>query len=185
MVIPVRKVEVKPRRSKGDSTMTSSSIRWKSLAAAVALALAPTPSSAGVVDGVKTVDDVTIYLGVVPAAIVRGHKAELDAAVRSGLPRSSAHNVHIVVAVFNKASGARLENIQVRARIQEVSAPHGRRPRSRTLPLQPMRVNGVLTFGAFTNLGSGQDATFMIDVIRPSRAPRHRMTTAGFEYSHD
>ena len=167
--------------------MTSSSTGWKSLAAGatLALALAPTPSSAGVVDGVKTVDDVTIYLGVVPAGIVRGHEAELDAAVRSGLPRSSVHNLHIVAAVFNKANGARLENIQVRARIQEVGAPHGRQPRSRTLPLQPMSVNGALTFGAFTTLGGWQDATFMIDVIRPSRSPRHRMTTAAFEYSHD
>lgn len=168
--------------------MTSSSTGWKSLAAgaALALALAPTPSSAGVVDGVKTVDDVTIYLGVVPAGIVRGHEAELDAAVRSGLPRSSVHNLHIVAAVFNKANGARLEKIQVRARVQEVRARvHGTKPRSRTVSLQPMRVNGALTFGAFTTLGGWQDSTIMIDVIRPSRSPRHRMTTAAFEYSHD
>lgn len=161
-------------------------IGWKPFAAALAFALAATPSSAGVVDGVKTVDDLTIYLGVVPAAIVRGHQAELNAAVRAGLPRSSAHNLHIVAAVFNKTSGARLENIQVRARILEVRARvHGTRPRSWTVPLQPMRVNGALTFGAFTNLGSWQDATISIDVIRPSRSPRHRMTTAQFEYTHD
>ena len=166
--------------------MTVRSIGWKWLAGGIALALMPTPSAAGVADGVKTVDDLTIYLGVMPAAIVRGHEEELKAAVRAGLPRSSAHNLHIVAAVFNKTSGARIENVQVRARIHEVRARvHGTKPRSWTVPLQPMRVNGALTFGAFTNLGGWQDAMISIDVIRPSRSPRHRMTTAQFEYNHD
>ena len=29
------------------------------------------PSQAGVVDGVRTVDDLVVYLGVVPAAVIR------------------------------------------------------------------------------------------------------------------
>lgn len=165
--------------------MALNPIGWKSLAAGIALAVASAPANAGVADGAKTVDDLTIYLGVVPAAIVRGHQAELNAAVRGGLPRSSAHNLHIVAAVFNKTSGARLENVQVRARIHAGARVHGTKPRTWTVPLRPMRVNGALTFGAFTNLGSWQDATISIDVIRPGRSPRHRMTSAQFEYSHD
>lgn len=160
--------------------------RWKLVAGGMALALASTPASAGVVDGVKTVDDLTVYLGVVPAGIVQGHKAEFATAVHGGLPRSSVHNVHILAAVFNKTSGARLENIQVRARIHEVHARvNGSKPRSWSMTLQPMRVNGALTFSAFTNLGGWQDAMISIDVIRPSRSPRNRVTTAQFEYAHD
>lgn len=166
--------------------MTVQSVGWKCLAGGIALALIPTSSGAGVTDGVKTVDDLTIYLGVMPAAIVRGHEEELNAAVRAGLPRSSAHNVHIVAAVFNKTSGARIENVQVRARIHEIRARvHGTKPRNWTVRLEPMRVNGALTFGAFTNLGGWQNAMISIDVIRPSRSPRNRMTTAQFEYVHD
>src|SRR3546814_474287 len=40
---------------------------------AALLALTLQPASAGVVDGVQTVDDLVIYLGVVPAAVTRGH----------------------------------------------------------------------------------------------------------------
>jgi hypothetical protein len=33
------------------------------------------PASAGVVDGVRAVDGLTVYFGVVPAAVTRGHPA--------------------------------------------------------------------------------------------------------------
>lgn len=137
------------------------------------------PAPAGVVDGVKTVDDLTVYLGVVPAAIVQGHRAELATAVHGGLPRSSIHNIHLVAAVFNKDSGARLRDIQVRARI------HGTNQNRWTVRLAPMLVNGVLTYGAFTNLGDEQDVMVSIDVIRRGRARATRVTTVQFEYVHD
>lgn len=152
---------------------------WKFVAGGIALALAATPSTAGVVDGVKTVDDLKVYLGVVPAALVRGHKAELMTAVHGGLPANSIHNMHLLVAVFNKDTGARLRGIRVVARI------HGTNQNRWSVALKPMTVNGALTFGGYTNLGAEEDVMISVDVIRPSRSPRHRMTTAQFEYNHD
>lgn len=146
--------------------------------AAIATAIAQ-PASAGVVAGVKTVDDLTVYLGVVPAAIVQGHKAELATAVHGGLPRSSIHNIHLVAAVFNKDSGARIRDIQVRARI------HGTNQNRWTVRLAPMLVNGAMTFGAFTNLGDEQEVMISIDVIRRGRKPAARVTTVQFDYVHD
>jgi len=137
------------------------------------------PASAGVVDGVKTVDDLTVYLGVVPAAIVQGHKAEFETAVQGGLLRSSIHNIHLVAAVFNKDSGARIRDIQVRARI------HGTNQNRWTVNLRPMLVNGKLTYGGFTNLGPEQDVMISIDVMRRGRTPATHITTAQFEYVHD
>lgn len=137
------------------------------------------PVSAGVVDGVKTVDDLTVYLGVVPAAIVQGHKAELATAVHGGLPRASIHNVHLVSAVFNKDSGLRIKPVQVRARF------HGTNQNHWTVNLNPMMVNGKLTYGAFTNLGDEQDVMISIEVIRRGRARATRITTVQFEYDHD
>ena len=157
-------------------TMALRSISWTAVAAAIMLGLGPSPASAGVVDGVKTVDDLTIYLGVVPAAIVRGHKAELAAAVRGGLPRSSLHNIHLVAAIFDKTSGARVRHVRVRARI------HGSNRNRWTLPLNPMPVDGAMSFGGYTNLGAEEDLMISIDVIRPGR---QRATTAVFDYRHD
>lgn len=151
-------------------------ISWKRLAAAVAMALAATPSAAGVVDGVKTVDDLRIYLGVLPAGLVRGHQAERAMAVHGGLPRSSVHNIHVLAAVFDKNTGARLSGIRVNARI------HGTNQNRWTVALKPMIVNNALTYGGFTNLGAQEDVMISIDVVRPNR--KH-VTTAQFEYNHD
>lgn len=134
------------------------------------------PAVAGVVDGVRTVDDVTVYLGVVPAGLVRGHKAELNAAVHAGLPPSSIHNVHLLAAVFNKDSGVRLRNIRVVARLRGMGRTRW------TVQLRPMVVNQALTYGAFTNLGDQQRVMIAIDVIRPDRK---NVTTAQFDYVHD
>lgn len=156
--------------------MALSKIGWNPFAAAVAFALVATPSSAGVADGVKTVDELRIYLGVLPTGLVRRHKAELATAVHGGLPRSSIHNIHVLAAVFDKNTGARLSGIRVNAGI------HGSNQNRWMVPLKPMIVNDALTYGGFTNLGAAQDVMISIDVARPNR--KH-ITTAQFEYNHD
>ena len=156
--------------------MASPTIGRELLAAAVAIAFVATPSGAGVVDGSKTVDDLRIYLGVLPAGLVRGHKAELATAVHGGLPRSSVHNIHVLAAVFDKNTGARLTGIRVNARI------HGSNQNRWTVSLKPMIVNNALTYGGFTNLGAEEDVMISIDVKRPNRK---QVTTAQFEYKHD
>lgn len=169
------RAEIRTRDMKG-LVMALPTIGWKRLAAAVAIALTATPSNAGVVDGVKTVDDLKIYLGVLPAGLVRGHEAELATAVQRGLPRSSVHNIHVLAAVFDKNTGARLNGIRVNARI------HGTNQNRWTVRLKPMIVNNALTYGGFTNLGAEEDVMISIDVMRPNR--KH-VTTAQFEYTHD
>jgi hypothetical protein len=70
-------------------------------AAGLATTLAvPSKAHAGVVNGAKTVDDVMIYLGVVPAATVRGHSKTRDEAIMHGGAPTSEHTMHIVAAVF-------------------------------------------------------------------------------------
>ena len=151
-----------------------------SAGAAALLAFVAAPAEAGVLDGVKTVEGLTVYLGVVPAAITRGH-APQHAAVRmhGGSPQPSLHSVHIVAAVFNKTSGVRLRNIQVQARI------HGTGNNRWTVPLKPMTVSGALTFGGYTSLGREEDVMITLDIVRPERAPRTRTTTVQFRYVHD
>ena len=150
------------------------------LGAAATLALSGAHAAAGVVDGVKSVEGLTVYLGVVPAAISRGHAPDhVEARMHGGAPRPSLHNVHIVAAVFNKTSVARLQNIRVEARI------HGTGNNRWTVPLTPMTVNGALTFGGYTSLGREEDVMITLDIVRPERAPRTRTTTVQFRYVHD
>jgi hypothetical protein len=138
------------------------------------------PAPAGVVDGVKTVDGLTVDLGVVPAAVTRAHAPQHpERTMHGGIPRPSFHDVHLLVAVFNSASGQRLRNVAVTARI------HGTNRNRWTVPLTPMTVNGALTYGGYTNVGAEEDVMISIDIKRPGRTPCTSTTTAQFEYVHD
>lgn len=159
--------------------------------ALIGLLFAPAVSNAGVVDGVQTADGLTIYLGVVPAAVVRGHPTgHPEAQMHGGAPRSS-HSMHIVAAVFDKASGARITKATVTAHILE---PGGIQ---RSVRLRPMTVDGALTFGGYTSFARGIDYRIGIRVDRPPHMQPERQTllphrmhrvasvTAHFTYTHD
>jgi hypothetical protein len=147
------------------------------LAAALALAV---PASAGVVDGVRAVDGLTVYLGVVPAAVTRGHPAgHIERTMHDGAARSGNHDVHLLVALFNSASGERVRNASLTARIHAGGRTLG------TVPLSPMRVNGALTYGGYASIGLVDDIMIAIDIRRPGRTPRTGTVTARFDYVHD
>ncbi len=164
--------------------MKTSALSFYHIASRLCLVLASlaltAPASAGVVDGVKTVDGLTVYLGVVPAAVTRAHAPQHpERSMHGGISRPRFHDVHLLVAVFNSASGQRLRNAAVTARI------HGTNRNRWTVPLTPMTVNGALTYGAYTNVGAEEDVMISIDIRRPGRTPRTRSVTAQFEYVHD
>lgn len=146
---------------------------------AVPLALAA-PAGAGVVNGVRTVDGLTVYLGVVPAAVTRAHpQGHAERTMHGGIARSGIHDVHLLVAVFSKATGERLRNVTVTARI------HGTNRNRWTVPLKPMTVNGELTYGGYTSIGLEDDVMISVDIKRASRTARTSTVTAQFEYTHD
>jgi hypothetical protein len=139
------------------------------------------PADAGVVDGVRAVDGLTIYLGVVPAAMTRAHAPQHTERTMhgGGAARRSIHDVHLLVAVFNSASGERLRNVTVTASI------HGTGRNLGTVPLKPMTVNGALTYGGYAKLGWEEDVMILVDIWRPGRTPRTSTVTAQFDYNHD
>ena len=137
------------------------------------------PATAGVRQSSQTVDDLTVYLGIVPAAITRGHRTEHAGEAGAGAPLRSVHDIHLIAAVFSKNSGERVRNVSVSATFQ------GERGRAWTMPMRPMTVNGALTYGGFTSMGTNMNATVAVIVERPSRTRRQRATVARFEYDHD
>ena len=137
------------------------------------------PATAGVRQSSQTVDGLTIYLGVVPAAITRGHGREHAGEPGARTAGSSVHDIHVVAGIFEKHSGERIGNASVTARFQ------GERGPAWTVPLRPMTVNGALTYGGFTSMGANMNATVSIIVQRPSRIRRQHASVARFEYDHD
>lgn len=143
------------------------------LAGLAGLLFASATSNAGVVDGVQTADGLTINLGVVPAPpVARAHPQ-----MHGGAPSRSIHNMHLVAAIFD-ASGARVTNATVVAHIYEQGG------RQWNVPLRPMPVNGVLTYGGYTAFPKDTDYRIGIIVQRPVPKRRHPVTVH-FTWTHD
>lgn len=141
---------------------------------------APATSNAGVVDGVQTVDGLTFYLGVVPAAIAQGHPpGHPEASMHGGTPGPSMHNMHLLVALFNGPDGARITRAKVVAQILE------RGGKEWSVQLQPMTVNGALTFGGYATLEKSADYSIEISVDRLGAVSRVHPVTANFTWAHD
>lgn len=147
---------------------------------AALIGLATTASWAGLREGSQTADGLTVYLGVVPAAIVRGHaKAHVETKMHGGTPLANPHSVHLVAAVFNSANGVRRSDVRVIARI------HGRGNKRWAVPLTAMRINGANSFGGYTSLGRNEDVVISIDVFPANRSARSQPTTMQFQFTHD
>ena len=85
---------------------------------------------------------VTLYWGLVPAAVV-AEKQAIDE-LHGGAPKGSGQVHHLVVALYDTASGRRIEDAVVRAQLSEtgiVDAP----PKY----LLPMKINDQASFGQF------------------------------------
>jgi len=158
-------------------------IAWRAVlacaTAAVLASVSPVPATAGVMNGRQVVDSTIVYLGIVPAALTRNHPGDVEGTLMHGGTRDkSIHNVHVIVALFDRATGARIANSRVLARFL------GERGRKWSVRLQQMVVNGALTYGAYTSLGTDEEPSVFIDVRRMV-AGKSRTVTARFEYEHD
>jgi hypothetical protein len=96
----------------------------------------------------QVVGDVVIYLGVLPADMVRGHPPEHPEGVMHG--GAPAGESHVMVALFERASGRRITDAAVEAAVSGKGMERSRKS------LEPMTVAGALTYGNyFTLLGPG------------------------------
>ncbi len=120
--------------------------RLSALLIGLALAFAPGVGTAADQGQGKTVSGLTVYLGMVPAAIVRGHPSRHpEAQAHDGPPRGQ-HVYHVVVAIFDATSGARVEDAKVSARVSSLGLAGPRRP------LEAMRIADTITYGNYFNL---------------------------------
>jgi hypothetical protein len=156
---------------------TSAIPRRRTLAATgaaltLAIVAAAMPGRADDQSQYKVVDGIGVYYGIVPAAIVRGHsKAHTEGAMHGGAPQGN--EVHLVVALFDAASSARIENAKVTARISPLGAGGPSRA------LKTMSIAGTVSYGEFFPLAPGDRYMIHIEIDRPGSG---RTTTVDFVY---
>lgn len=124
---------------------------------------------------VKTSGGLMVYLGVVPAEIVKGpppHSAERP--MHGRIPRGP-HEYHVVAAIFDAATGTRVSDASVSAQLSGVGLSGERKD------LQPMQLSGTTTYGAFFSLPGRDLYTIRLAIMRPgARQP----ITIDFRYDH-
>jgi hypothetical protein len=117
----------------------------------------------------------TAYLGVVPAEIVKGHpSSHSEGTMHDGVPRG-AHEYHFVVALFDTASGARIFDASVKARISGLGLSGSEKV------LEPMAIADTTTYGGFFELPGADLYTVRVTIKRPSS---QELIVLEFRYDH-
>ena len=126
-------------------------------------------------DHVQIVGGIALYLGVVPAEVITGHPPRHGERLMHGGVPGRAHRHHVMVAVFDETSGARIGEAAVRARVSEP----GQAVQDKAL--EPMRIDGRLTYGDYFAM-SGRGPYRIRVSVTPPGSPRDYV--AEFEYRH-
>jgi hypothetical protein len=147
--------------------------------ALVALGMSVLPSirTAAAADesGYRVVNGMAVYLGVVPAEVVRGHpRGHPEQAMHGGVPKGP-HQYHVVVAIFDSASGARISNTAVTAQISGLGLAGTKQK------LDPMVIANTITYGGFFNLPGRDVYTIRLTIEGSGAAP---VRTVEFKYDH-
>jgi hypothetical protein len=142
------------------------------LAALLSAFVVAAPASAQESESYKVVDGLGVYLGMLPAAIVRGRP---EAEMHGGMP-SGAHEYHIIVAIFDIATDARVENAEVTVTVSGLGHVGGRR-----IDLEPMKIAETNTYGEFVTLPGGDIYDIAVEISVPGRDSPVR---TDFSYQH-
>jgi hypothetical protein len=143
--------------------------------AVLALALAWIPVAALAIDTgqTKTVDGLTIYIGAIPAEIVKGHpESHTETAMHDGAP-SGPHEYHLVVALFDAKTGTRISDATMFARVSSLGLVGPRKA------LEPMKIEDTITYGNYFNLPDRGLYTIDLEIKRPTGR-----ISVSFSYEH-
>lgn len=130
----------------------------------IALGMLARVSVATNVENHKVVDGVAIYVGIMPAEMIQGHPQEhAEREMHGGVP-SGAHRDHLIVALFDNATGKRISDVQVTATVEEIGLA------GKTKKLEPMKIAGTITYGNYFDMPSRNIYRILVQIRRPESA---------------
>ena len=120
------------------------------------------------------VGDTTVYFGVVPGDVIRAHPEDYPRKAY-GVPPSAPAQYYVTVALFDSASGARIQNAAVKARVATAA---GAGPEK---TLQPITIADSVSYGNYFAMGGTGPYKIAVQV---KRAGSLDPIQAQFEYTH-
>lgn len=141
----------------------------------VALFALGTPTAA-VAQQSRASGGLVVYLGVIPAQVLRGHTpGQLPEPAPHGRAPRGTHQYHLTAAVFDEKTGTRISDAQVSATIAGVGLAGSR------ITLKPMQIEGTLTYGGYYNFPGDDRYTIRVEIRRPDQPTPVRVD---FVYEH-
>ncbi len=139
------------------------------------LAAVPALSAAATASKHKVVDGVAVYLGIVPAEIVRGHPREHPESEMHGGPPAGEHVYHLIIALFDEQTNKRISDARVSASISEINHPGPQRT------LEPMLIAGTVAYGNYFDLAGNGPYRIVVQIRRTGQP---RVIEAEFVFKH-
>lgn len=120
----------------------------------------------------KNIDGYSVYLGVLPAEMIRGHpKDHTESQMHGGI--STDHRYHLTVALFDSSTGKRITDADIKIQVLSDSES------SQWRALEAMLIGGMQTYGNYFSMPAGNVYQIKVQINRPVSA---RTTTASFSW---
>lgn len=120
-------------------------------------------------DGYQSADGLSVYVGIMPASVVRGHPSDHEEGAMHGGAPAGRHPQHIVVAVFDTRTSDRIENAEIVATVSSLGHVSHER-----IDLEPMSIAGTITYGGFANFPGRSRYEIELSISIPDRdRPTH------------
>jgi len=134
---------------------------------AMALIFVPATVSADPLNRTKTVGGMTVHLGLMPAAALQRDPCRVAAQDRVSLP-SGANVYHVMLALFDTATGARITDAAVDARISPLTLAGVRKP------LVAIAEAGAVTYCNYFRIAPKDIYRVKVEIRRPETATLDR-----------
>lgn len=143
--------------------------------AAVAIFALVAPAAALETAPYKVAGGLAVYLGVIPGELITGYSGgHAEAEMHGGVP-SGRHVHHVMVAVFDSASGERITDAVVTAKVTGLGLVGIEET------LEPMTIADTVTYGNYFDLPGKDLYRIRIEISRPGYVRSVRLE---FEYDH-
>lgn len=127
----------------------------------------------------KTVDGLLVYIGLMPAQLLKAHApSHTERKMHGGVP-SGKHEYHFIVAIFDAETGERITNASVSARLSPLGMVGPRKP------LEPMEIAGAVTYGEFFELPTSDQYVISVEIKRPGANKAVEAEFVEFTFHHE
>ncbi len=130
--------------------------------------LVPAYANAADTDWHKLSDTYQVYLGVVPASKIKENPylVDNDVKLHGGIKEQGNYSHHVMIAVFDKKTNARINDATVIVEVRKKTLIGGR---AEEKPLQKMITSGTITYGNYFTLYPKEAYEIEIKIYRPNQ----------------